>query len=517
MRKWIAAFLGGGLVLCMIGIFVWLASGRATRDPGWGRGRLRVAERAYYVDRVIALGKAWQDMSRQATRDRDGRTEESPFTCLVIDAAEKRLWLETDGQPLPGCETRLPSHLEWRLQHLTPEGQTELGSPCRLRIRGIYSDRLPREQIILVGTQEETLHFSFAPSGCCGNGYSNGPLTKMEIKWDPPTQQAKDVERYESLVVANEEYERAKEQFGTNELPSPELKAVQENRVAWQRVEEQLCQEIDRHVSSRGMQLKTLKLTTGPGYTGASADLRAARSGLLSIIHQGPSSLNAYLQIDYLGNDVWYARSVQRPQYPIRQSESLDMEFLVSATGSISKEDRSRLLAEGQRKQQNLQSQQPAKWRAILPNGAVVEFVGVCENPSGGKPWWGPDGSPLDAPPYINYEQYEHKREDLAIYEIAWRVDLSQHHGPSKTRSTMEENVGMYSRMVHDRYGNPIQSGLEADGYAFKKSRDRTTLKVGVNINNGPVAWVTFRDITLVPGKNTGFEIVQGEADVPQQ
>lgn len=515
LRKIAVLFIVGVWFMLAIGICLWLAKGNRTPFSGWGQGKLDVAERAYYVGRVTAIGKAWQHVVHQATRDRDGRIEESGFTCLVIDTTKKRLWLETDGRPLPEYEIGLPSSMEWKLQRSTPEGQTELGSPCRLRIHGIYSNRMPPEQIFLIGEQEETLYFSFTPSGCCGNGYSNGPLTKMEIKWNPPPQQADAVEKYESLVVGNEEYERAKTQFGTNELPSLEPTPLKENQAAWHRVEEQLYQEIDRQISSQGLQLKSLKLTTGPDYTGASAELQAARSGLLKLIHPGTSSWRAYLQIDSLGNDVWYAKSAPHPLHPIRQPMSLKTEFLVSATGSISREDRSRLLAEGQQKQQNLSSSQPPKWRATLPNGAAVEFMGVCDNPSGGKPWWGPDGSPLGTPPYVNYEPYGNKREDHAIYEIAWRVDLSQQQGPSETRSTLEGDIGSYSRTIHDRYGNPLHSGLEARGYAFEKSRDKTTLRVAVTVNNGPIAWVTFRNIALVAGKNMGFEIVQGDADIP--
>ncbi len=515
LRNTAVLLIVGVLFILAIGICLWLVKGDHTQISGWGQGKLDVAERAYYVGRVTAIGKAWKDMACQAPRDSDGRIEESGFTCLVIDTTEKRLWLESDGQPLPEYETELPSCMAWKLQRFTPEGQSELDSPCRLRIHGIHSDRLPRELITLVGRQEETLYFSFAPSGCCGHGYSNGPLTKMEIQLDPPSQRAGEVERYGSLVVSKEEYERAKEQLGTNELPSPELTAMKENRVAWQRVEERLCQELDRQVSLQGLHLETLKLATGPDCTGASADLRAARNGLLKLVHPGTSSWRAYLQIDYLGNDVWYAKSAPHPLHPIPQPMSLDMEFLVSATDSISGEDRSRLLAEGQQKQQNLSSSQPPKWRATLPNGAAVEFLGVCDNPSGGKPWWGPDGSPLGTPPYVHYEQYGNKREDHAIYEIAWRVDLSQQQGPSETRSTLEGDIGSYSHTIHDRYGNPIHSGLEARGYAFEKSRDKTTLRVAVTVNNGPIAWVTFRNIALVAGKNMGFEIIQGDANIP--
>ena len=40
------------------------------------------------------------------------------------------------------------------------------------------------------------------------------------------------------------------------------------------------------------------------------------------------------------------------------------------------------------------------RFTARFPSGITVELLGVCENPSKDKPWWQPDGSPLDKRPY---------------------------------------------------------------------------------------------------------------------
>jgi hypothetical protein len=65
MRKWIVAFLGGGLVLCTIGVFVWQASVRSTRDPGWGQGKLKASEIARKdQSRLLAEGRQKQQMGQ---------------------------------------------------------------------------------------------------------------------------------------------------------------------------------------------------------------------------------------------------------------------------------------------------------------------------------------------------------------------------------------------------------------------------------------------------------------------
>ena len=109
MQKRITVILVGVLSLLSIGICLSLVISDGTRDPGWGRDELKVSERAYYMSRIGDITEAWRDMAYHARRDRDGRIEIHPFTCLVVDTAAKRLWLESNGRPLPGYEAELPS------------------------------------------------------------------------------------------------------------------------------------------------------------------------------------------------------------------------------------------------------------------------------------------------------------------------------------------------------------------------------------------------------------------------
>ena len=275
-----------------------------------------------------------------------------------------------------------------------------------------------------------------------------------------------------------------------------------------------LYQEIDRQVALEGFHLRTLEVHPGPDRSAASAQLHANRRGALSFLHQGPSSAHAYLKIDRLEDDVWYVRTALDPKIPVRMPGELDLEFLVSATDPVPKRRHAALIEAGRAKQKEVVSL-ASKWQAVLPNEATVEFIGVCENPSGGKDWWGPDGSRLDAPPYLNYERYSPPREDLAIYEIAWRVTIPA-GGPSGTRSSLEGAVGSYGRQICDRYGNTIHAGLDAQGYAFEKSRTKTTLTLGVRIGQSTYEWVRFENISLLPAQNPGFQIVEGTDAAPK-
>lgn len=65
-----------------------------------------------------------------------------------------------------------------------------------------------------------------------------------------------------------------------------------------------------------------------------------------------------------------------------------------------------------------------SKFSATLPNGVMVELVGVCEHPSEGKEWWQPDGSPLETRPYEKF--YSANSAGDKGYEIAYRIAANE-------------------------------------------------------------------------------------------
>jgi len=152
----------------------------------------------------------------------------------------------------------------------------------------------------------------------------------------------------------------------------------------------------------------------------------------------------------------------------------------------------------------------PSKWKVKLPNGATVQFIGICENPSAGKQWWGPDGTPTDYVPYINTEAYGPSRDDRKIYEMVWSVRFPKIPDGSNgggTTTSLEGSMGSYGRSVRDKYGNRVQGNFSTGGYSFKNSRRKTTWKIGVKVGDGEYERVKFENISLVPGENQGFII----------
>jgi hypothetical protein len=509
--KYAALFLAG-----MLALAVWLLWFRGDNavfggTQRWGRGPLKVSERTYYTERIRAVVNTWRDIALRAKRDDSGRIEDPVFTCLVVDTAARRVWIESNGHVLADSEAELPPQMEWKLRRSAPEGTVELAPLRRFRIPGIDSARLSPERIALIGTlkAQEYLHFSFGPSGDFGAlSYGSGPCN-VKFNYDSLSQ-TRGQETYGSVVVNDADYEQAKATFGASGAVASESAALSEAKAAWRRVEKALYREIERQVVIQGLPLRRLEVTCGPDCTAASADLTAARgSGLFDAFRHGPSSAEVYLRIDYLGDDVWYARSGPHPQQGVPGPIRLDLEFLVPIAGKIAREDVASLLAKGRRKQEDVQP--PSKWRANLPNGASVEFIGLCERPSGGKQWWGPDGSPLGYAPYSNYERHDSPPGDISAYEIAWRIQAAQGYG-SGTRVSFEGRSASGPRQIYDRYGNLLRGELEARDYVCDKLRTKTTLKIGVQVNKDEFAWTTFKNVSLVRGENQGFEIVEGEA-----
>ena len=64
-----------------------------------------------------------------------------------------------------------------------------------------------------------------------------------------------------------------------------------------------------------------------------------------------------------------------------------------------------------------------ADWVAHLPSGISVELLGASENPSLGRPWWRPDGSPMVVRPYDYLFSTVTPRKDEFAREFAVRID----------------------------------------------------------------------------------------------
>ncbi len=114
-------------------------------------------------------------------------------------------------------------------------------------------------------------------------------------------------------------------------------------------------------------------------------------------------------------------------------------------------------------------------WEVRLPNGVVVELVGLADSPSTGKAWWQPDGRPLADRPYTLQTAPFGSRtwDDLRAVELAYRV-----------RSSGRSEGGLIRLSAQGKGGACVsksESGeaVSADAQLFQKDQETTDIRIG--------------------------------------
>jgi hypothetical protein len=514
----------------------------AAEPAGWGQGKLKVSERAYFMKRVDRIIREWPQTRREAEHDRNGRLKEPYGVYLVVDTDKPAMWIERDGRVQEEDYCQFPAGMTWTIYRSVAEGDTEMGRKMRLKIRGHYTKQVFPEMIYLAGQGRGVGHLSFNfNSNSHGSGSGSGGFV-LPPYTDQHTGKEDDEDYYASIVVTDAEYERyveslvdaASESKSVEERKGDEESPVAQNKKKWNRVETQLYQGIEREVIREGLDLEGLKLEIGPDYSAGHAEIRVDRDSFFKRFFRRGSAGEGYLKFDHLGQDVWYVRSGPRPDRPMPMMgrRRVDLEFLVCAAGEIGRSERKVWLEKGRARQQPV-TRPESKWQVTLANGVRVEFIGICENPSGGKPWWGPDGSVLGYVPYVNWETYGPGRDEDKIYEMAWRVESPDVYNPPTAGKTgrpssgapgivrrtvrgvgstgsLEGCRGSSYHSIFDRYAHDVRD-IHAEGYTFEKSREKTTWKAGFKLGDQDYEWVKFKNISLVRGRDFGFEIELGE------
>jgi hypothetical protein len=404
--------------------------------------------------------------------------------------------------------------MTWTLYHDDGRGARPLGPVGRLKYRGIYPHRQSPEMIWLAGQRpNEFLAFHFS---CREQGRSLIRGRPFRAYQSPPARR-KGVEYYASILASDAEYEQSRLP-GVEAAPEktaplrPGPTGSPENWAAWSRVRQKLYQVIEGQVLRRGFQLRQLQVVPGPDYSAAHAEMQVERNGLFWDLLGGLVSTDPYLLINDLGDGIWYAKLVPNPQRSIVRPDEADLlahlplEFLVAADQEVPSSARPAWIEKG-RAQQKAGPAPPAEWTATLPNGAVVTLLGVCESPSEGKQWWGPDGRPLGSTPCFRREWPVRNVGDRKLVEFVSRV---QHPAgnvqPMTVQHFFEDALSFDGSGSCDRYGIGLR---DAQHYTcgFAKAQEKATFRVDVNLGNQGVCSVRFKNISLVPGTNPGFEI----------
>ncbi|MBL7152552.1 MAG: hypothetical protein ISS79_02455 [Phycisphaerae bacterium] len=479
-------------------------SGRATEDPNtW-----TTAEWHYHGRLIRRVVQKW--FKSVETAPSRARIKDSYQTYLVIDTNEPAIWIEDSGNIRKDTRMELPGSMKWRLYRRTPKGDSALSGLLRLRARGLGS-----EMFFLVGTEAAVgyLSISFGP-GTNSSGWFKPWAFRMpgRYPWQDEWQ-----EQVRSVVVSEDEYERnmglvqRPSAIGTSQTqPHGQVPpVVKRNETRWLAVEKELYLEIERQFSDLGYDLTSIKVYEGPAMTAGLARAGGRKLGWIDKIYRGRrtewTTCSVALEIDYLGDDVWYV--VSDPNRKSGNADKyLDMEFLVKAEGALSRKERKEWTRKG-RMAAKISPEQPSPWRATLDNGISVELIGICESPSNGRQWWGPDGSILDYIPYYRTYTRHHKPDERAYdfaYKVVWPDGMPQRGYSSGVTGRIAHHTGVG---LKDRFGDDsrFQGGQRI--YVFKQSTEKTTMTWVFGKNDKESQYIYFKNISLVPGKDFGFEI----------
>lgn len=474
-------------------------------SPGWGKGDISISEASYCGNNMKHIIVNWMKTRDNANFRDDGYYDDSYQSYLVFDLAKQAMWMEDNGRILKDNYMEFPAGMKWTFYHITPNGKTELTDRIILKYRGFDTKRQTQEAFFLVGTGRGKGYLNCQIYGHGGEaGYNNNVFAMPQINFPSSTRN----DLFGSLIVSDEEYKKYRDSLTDLSLPqSEQLSVVEQNKEAWNKIEKLLYKEIEKQVNAKGFKLNNISIKPGPDFSAANCKIDAQNNNkILQRIFGGISRLDMTLKIDYLGNDTWYVKGKDDTGLNANQKSKYDLEFLVSAKNKIAKSQYNELLEKGRQIQKPFVIPE-SKWQTTLSNSMKIEFLGICENPSVGKKWWGPDGTVVDYVPYINNLEYDKTNANSKVYEFVWRIT----HRPANfgIATSFEQSNGSNQSIYNDRYGLSLwpTNSLNIQTSGFDKSKTRTTFIIKLDQNNTNKQTVLFKNISLVPDQNQGFEI----------
>jgi len=118
-------------------------------------------------------------------------------------------------------------------------------------------------------------------------------------------------------------------------------------------------------------------------------------------------------------------------------------------------------------------------WRKALPDGAVVELVGISPAPSGPGTWWRPDGSPLPEAPYAKNFISAIAAKGKQEREIAVRFAPPAGAELPSITWQVEPSSGFGTGSPSDSAGRHLR-GLESISATLPADRATCTVRFGV-------------------------------------
>ena len=498
----LVAFIAGGFFLALS---AYSQSRRQAIAAGvWSDNYVSEMRWQFISRRIEQIIEDWQEAGRWAKR----QSSDAPDIELVVDAAKPGIWVEVNGSPVETRKLTLPKGLKWSVYYVEPGQVGEMTTTARFMIRTKSTGSHLPEIVYLVGQDKSrdyiSAHFDADSQGLSrSSGVFNWVALAKSVKFYSDGEE----DRKPSIVVSQEEHLKTVGAAGARVSTAQGGFPWERDWTAdWSRAEEAICRRIDAEAVSRKLDIRVMRFESSPSGAGGYAEMSMSKESFftplfgrtwLRRLFGRSNHYSVEYKFGHLGEGVWYARS-----QPIRiapRNSDTDFDFVVTASGEAPSDSEAWLKKGREAKDDGAPAQVP--WGQALDIGSKVELIGVCEYPSAGKNWWGPDGTALDYVPCYSRPFPIGSGPTGRAYQIAVRIKEAR-----PTRMRFEGWLNEVSP-AFDVYGRWVE-GVQVYVFEWRKPEESVSVTVGYGRDESSgYEEVDFEKISLVPGKNGGFEI----------
>jgi beta-lactamase regulating signal transducer with metallopeptidase domain len=130
-------------------------------------------------------------------------------------------------------------------------------------------------------------------------------------------------------------------------------------------------------------------------------------------------------------------------------------------------------------------------WESAFPSGSTVELLGLCEHPSKGKEWWGPDGNLLTTQYYSKANFGLYRGDSTSIrrpIEIVFSLPESKReYGDYKWEMLPEAGGSVGGAFYLSEEGKDYPSPVSGGGSWVPTKLDRCIVRIGITTDR----WLT--------------------------
>ena len=149
---------------------------------------------------------------------------------------------------------------------------------------------------------------------------------------------------------------------------------------------------------------------------------------------------------------------------------------------------------------------------AVLPNGVMVELVGVCEIPEKNAKWWRPDGSELK-----NLDIDDGRDTKRGMIYKSGNDKVTRHFAIKIKSQNIAYNMIKTKHEITPCYENGLDGPIIKNGVplseiwlvggAISNEVDKCNIKFAVSTNGFEYHWIGFENVSFEEGIRTNVKV----------